>query len=85
MLVRFGVLAITSPAGRLSVNARPVSATVVLGLVIENVNDVVPFKGMAAAPNDFVIDGAEATVKFAVAVFPVPPFVEVTAPVVFVN
>ena len=85
MLVRFGGPATTSPAGRLSVNARPVSVTFVFGFVIENVKDVVPFRGIAAAPNDFVIEGAEATVKFAVAVFPVPPLVELTAPVVFVN
>src|SRR5579885_3616372 len=49
-----------------------------------NVRDVVPFSGIAAAPNAFVIEGGEATVKLAVAVLPVPPFVEVTLPVVFV-
>jgi hypothetical protein len=51
---------------------------------MENVSDVTPFSGMLAAPKAFVIDGGEATVKLAVAVLPVPPFVEVTVPVVFV-
>ena len=39
---------------------------------------------MVAAPNTLVMVGGEATVRFAEAVLPVPPFVEVTAPVVFV-
>lgn len=49
-----------------------------------NVSEVVPFKGICAAPNALVIDGGVATVKLAEAVLPVPPFVEVTAPVVLV-
>ncbi len=48
------------------------------------VSEVVPFSGMLAAPNALVIDGGVATVKFAVAVLPVPPLVEVTLPVVLV-
>ncbi len=79
----FGV-ATTNPAGRLSVNASPVRATLAFGFAMVNVNDVVPFRGIDATPNALVIDGAEATVTLAVAVFPVPPFVEVTAPVAFV-
>ena len=43
-----------------------------------------PFNGMLAAPNALVIDGGEATVKLAEAVLPVPPFVELTFPVVLV-
>jgi hypothetical protein len=50
-----------------------------------NVREVVPFNGIVAAPNTFVIAGGLATVKFAVAVLPVPPLVELTVPVVFVN
>src|ERR1051326_7340805 len=50
-----------------------------------NVNEVVPFSGICAAPNTLVIVGGVATVKFAVAVLPVPPLVEVTFPVVLVN
>ena len=53
--------------------------------IAEPVNDsvVVPFNGIVAAPNAFVIVGGLATDKLAVAVLPVPPFVEVTLPVVF--
>src|SRR5215472_9445084 len=79
----FGV-ATTSPAGRLSVKAMPVSATLVFGLVMLSVSEVVPFSGMLAAPNALAIVGGEATVRFAVAVLPVPPLVEVTLPVVLV-
>src|SRR5689334_1461971 len=77
-------VATTNPAGRLSVNAMPLSATPVFGLLMVNVSDVVPFNGMLAAPNALVIDGGEATVRLAEAVLPVPPFVEVTFPVVLV-
>jgi hypothetical protein len=83
LLSPFGV-ATTRPAGRVSVKATPLSATPVLGLVMVNVSDVVPFSGMLAAPNALAIDGGAATVKLAVAVLPVPPLVEVTLPVVFV-
>jgi hypothetical protein len=78
-------VATTKPAGRLSVKATPVSVTFVFGFVMLNVNEVVPFNGMAAAPNALVIAGGEPTVIFAVAVLPVPPLVELTAPEVFVN
>jgi hypothetical protein len=50
-----------------------------------NVSEVVPFNGMLAAPKTLVMLGGVATVKLAVAVLPVPPFVEVTFPVVLVN
>jgi hypothetical protein len=49
-----------------------------------NVNEVVPFNGMLAAPNALAIDGGEATVRSALAVLPVPPLVELTAPLVLV-
>lgn len=78
-------VATTRPAGRLSVNATPVSARLVLGFWIVNVSEVVPFSGIAAAPNALVMVGGVATVRLAEAVLPVPPFVEVTFPVVFVN
>jgi hypothetical protein len=79
----FGV-ATTSPAGRASLNATPDRAIVVLGLLMLKVNDVFAFNKMLAAPKAFVMVGAVATLRFADAVFPVPPFVEVTFPVVFV-
>src|SRR6185437_7403589 len=67
-----------------SVNATPFNVIPVLGFVMVKVSEVVPFSGMLAAPNTFAIDGGVATVRFAVAVLPVPPLVEVTAPVVLV-
>jgi hypothetical protein len=84
LLVKFGVDAITRPAGKLSVKAIPFNVTFVFGFWMLNVSEVVPFRGMLAAPKVLVIDGGEATVKLAEAVFPVPPFVEVTFPVVLV-
>src|ERR1700722_290881 len=76
----------TKPAGRLSVNAKPVSATAfATGLLIVKLSEVEPFNGSVAAPNVLVIAGGLATVTLAVAVLPVPPFVELTAPVVFVK
>jgi hypothetical protein len=79
-----GVLATTRPAGKLSVKARPVSARLEFGLLTLKVSEVVPFTGTDAAPNVLVIDGGVATDRFAVAVLPVPPLVDVTAPVVLV-
>ena len=84
VLLRFGVDATTKPAGKLSVNAIPLNATVVFGLVTVKVSDVVPFSGIEAAPNALTMPGGDATVRLAVAVLPVPPLVEVTAPVVLV-
>jgi hypothetical protein len=52
--------------------------------VILNVSEVVPFSGMLAAPKALAMLGAVATVRLAVAVLPVPPLAEVTAPVVLV-
>jgi hypothetical protein len=84
VLLRLGVGATTNPEGRLSVKARPVSVRLVFGLLMVNVRDVVPFSGILAAPKALVIDAELATVRFAEAVLPVPPFVDVTLPVVFV-
>jgi hypothetical protein len=84
VLLRLLGVATTKPAGRLSVNAIPFSVMFVLGFWIVKVTDVVPFKGIVAAPNTLVIDGGLATVRPAVAVFTVTPLVEVTAPDVFV-
>src|SRR5437899_2783648 len=84
VLVRPLGVATTRPAGRESVNATPVSPSEVLGLLMLNVSDVLALSRMLAAPNTLVIVGGDATVRFAVAVLPVPPLVEVTFPVVFV-
>jgi hypothetical protein len=53
-------------------------------LLTLKVIEVVPFTGTDAALNVLVIDGGVATDRFAVAVLPVPPLVDVTAPVVLV-
>src|SRR5438552_273467 len=61
LLRPFGV-ATTSPAGNVSVNATPVSATVfAAGLVIVKVTLVVPFTGIAAAPNALLMLGGATT------------------------
>src|SRR5262249_38887342 len=57
LLLKLGVEEMTRPAGRLSVNASPFNATLVFGLLMLKVSEVVPFSGMLAAPNDFVVDG----------------------------
>lgn len=84
VLFRLEVGATANPAGNVSENARPVSVTLLFGFDTVKVSEVVPFSAMLAAPNTFVIVGGLATVRFAVPVFPVPPLVDVTAPVVLV-
>jgi hypothetical protein len=78
----FGV-ATTSPAGNVSVNANPVSDKLAFGLLILIVNDVPPFNGIVAAPNDFAIVGGAATVTDAFEVFPAPAVVELTVTLLF--
>jgi hypothetical protein len=77
-------LATVSPVGSVSVNDTPVSATVLAaGFVIVNVKDVVAFSAIEVGLNTLAIDGGAITVNTAVLlVAPVPPSVEVTAPVV---
>ena len=71
------------PAGNVSVNATPVTATAfAAGFVIVNVSEVVPFSGCWIAPKTLAIDGGATTLMLAEAVPPVPPSVEVTLPVV---
>src|SRR6266567_888458 len=78
----FGV-ATTRPAGSVSVNATPVRGMVLAaGFVIVKLKLVEPFSGIVAAPNALVMVGGVATARFAVAVLPVPPLVELTLPVV---
>jgi len=75
----------TSPAGRLSVNAMPVKEDEAFGLLMVKLSEVLPFRRMVAAPKDLVMVGGVATLRFAVAVLPVPPLVELTLPVVLVK
>src|SRR5215471_13249554 len=83
-LVTPGVLATCSPLVSVSLNAIPFSALVfAAGLVMVNVTVVVPFSEMLAAPNALLIVGGATTFTVAVLlVVPVPPSVELIAPVV---
>src|SRR5204863_1450445 len=76
--------ATATPAGNVSLKLTPVRLTAAFGLVSVNVSVVVPFSKTLEAPNALLMVGAATTVIIAVAMFPVPPFVEVTAPVVLV-
>lgn len=52
-----GLLATTSPAGRVSVKLMPLTATLPVGLVIVNVKVVMPPLAICAALNDLVNTG----------------------------
>ena len=74
-----------NPAGRLSVNATPVSAIAFgAGFVSVNVSEVSLFRGTLNAPKALLIVGGLATVRVPEAALPVPPLVEVTGPELFV-
>lgn len=75
----------TNPAGRASVNANPDSAMAAFGFCSVNVRLVTPPTGLLAAPKALLIVGGLATDRFAAAVFPVPPLVELTVPVVLLS
>jgi hypothetical protein len=73
----------TSPAGSVSVNATPVSATVFAGgFATVKVRVVVPFRAIVVGLKAFAITGGATTMRLAEAVPPAPPSVDVTAPVV---
>src|ERR1041385_1670211 len=84
VLLTPGVDATCSPPVSVSLKAIPFSALVLLaGLVMVKVTVVVPFSEMAAAPNALLIVGGATTLRVAVLlVAPVPPSVELIAPVV---
>lgn len=73
----------TMPAGKLSVNAMPLTVMVVLGFVTVKVKVVVPLSGIVAAPKALAKVGAATTVMLAFEVLPVPPSVEVTCTLLF--
>ena len=85
VLLTPGTAATCSPFVSVSLNAIPFSAVAfAAGLVMVNVTVVVAFSGMLAAPKAFEIVGGPVTLRLAVLlVAPVPPLVELTAPVVF--
>jgi hypothetical protein len=71
------------PAGKTSVNATPVSSTVLpAGFVMVKVRVVVAFSAMAVGLKDLVSEGGATTTRVAEAVPPVPPSLDVIAPVV---
>src|SRR5437660_6436005 len=85
LLVTPGVDATCNPLVNVSLNAIPLSALVLpAGLVMVKVAVVVPFSVIFAAPNALLIVGGATTFTVAVLlVAPVPPAVELSAPVVF--
>jgi hypothetical protein len=74
----------TNPEGKLSLNPTPDNVVATFGFDTVNVKLVDPFTGTAGFPNTLMIDGGATTTTDALAVFPVPPSVELTVPVVLV-
>jgi hypothetical protein len=83
LVLALGGVATVIPAGNVSLTAIPLIVPVLVpGLVIVRVTVDVPFSGMVVGLKDFVIVGGAVTVSVAVLeATPVPPFVEVGAPV----
>src|SRR5262249_40779066 len=77
-----GVVATCNPDGSESVNPPRVSVGVALGLFMVSVRWVLPQTGMGAAPTCWALTGGDGPKTGALAVFPVPPLAEVTAPLV---
>lgn len=84
VLLVLGAEATCTPEGKVSLKATPVSAKPGFGLLMLKVTVLVPFSGMLVGENALLMVGGLATTRFAVAVLPVPPFVEVTLPLVLV-
>src|SRR6185503_6729282 len=78
-----GVAATAMPAGSGSVTATPFRAVPVLGLVIVNVSVLTPPTPMEVGEKALAMLGGDSTVRVSEPVLPVPPFVDVTLPVVF--
>ena len=73
----------TNPAGKVSVKAMPVKPPTEFGFVTIKPRLVLPPTPRVAAPKLFMIVGGLTTVTLAVAVFPVPPLVDVTVTELF--
>src|SRR5712691_5895091 len=89
-LLTLGDGAITRPAGKLSVNAIPVSVMslfggvlLLFGLVMVKLSNDVPFWKVVSGTKTLLMVGGKATNRVAEAAPPVPPLVELTAPVLF--
>ncbi len=78
----FGVAAIATPAGKLSVKPRLVAATVLLELLIVNVSVLVPPVSIGSGEKTLLNTGGGLTVNVSPAV-PLLPDEEVRLPVVF--
>jgi hypothetical protein len=65
------------------VNETPVREVPAFGFVIVNVSVLTPPTGIGFGENAFARLGGEIAVNVSLPVLPVPPFVEVTLPVVF--
>ena len=72
-----------TPPGKVSVKLTPLSDTLLFGLVSVKLNVLLPFSGMVLGLNDLLMVGGLATVSVAVAAAPLPPSVELIAPVLF--
>ncbi len=83
-LTILGTAATCIPAGRESEKATFVRAALGLGFVMVNVRVLVPFTLISSGEKDLLIVSPVDTVSVAEAVFPVPPFVEVTTPLVLI-
>lgn len=70
------------PPGNVSVNATPLSALTVFGLVSVKLRVLLPFNGMVLGLNALLMVGGAITVSVSDAVPPVPPSVELTVLVV---
>ena len=72
-----------NPPGNVSVNATPLSDTLLFGLVSVKLNVLFPPTGMLLGLNDLLMVGGLATVSVADAAAPLPPSVELIGPVLF--
>jgi hypothetical protein len=68
----------TKPAGSVSVKPMPLKDVVALPFWMMKLNEVEPFNGMLAAPNDLIMTGGSVTVIEAFEVLPGPLSVAVT-------
>jgi len=77
--VMLGVVATTTPAGKLSMKATPLNALAVFGLVIVKLKVLLPFNATLVGVKPLLIVGGDTTVMLALETPLMPPSVEVTA------
>ena len=82
--VAVGELATCRPLGKVSLNETPLRASEAFGLLMVKLSVEIPFSAIVVGENDFVIVAGVPTLSVAwLLTVPVPPSVELTAPVVF--